>query len=242
MNPDFYNLNFKNFPIGILIANCSNIVYQNDKMEEFHITNLKEILPFDLPEISTNTQITSPISNQPIYINIIPYKIKNEATHLITFKKTPDQEEQLHILEKKLLQLSNDVYRSTELFKCIESEINIGILKTSEDGIVEYQNEIFENMINQFIIGTPITNLMPDENVKRQVEYIIQEKTSGVITFKMNLDEEKFIWLRFKITFNNSHGFIITIKDVTYQEETIRKLLEVKTEVKKIVDEEFRKA
>lgn len=242
MNSDFYELNFRNFPIGILISNNDKIVYQNEKMEEFKITNLKNILPFDLPEISTNIQISIPSSNQPIYVNIIPYKIKNESTHLITFKKSPDQEEQIQNLEKKLIHLSEDVYRSTELFKCIESEINIGIIKTSNEGIVEYQNEIFERMINQFIIGKHITDLMPDNNQKRQVEFIIQEKTSGTITFKMNLNENNFIWVKFKITYNNHHGFIITAKDVTYQEETIRKLLEVKTEVKKIVDEEFRKA
>jgi hypothetical protein len=242
MNSDFYELNFRNFPIGILISNNDKIVYQNEKMEEFEITNLKDIIPFDLPEISTNTQISIPSSNQPIYVNIIPYKIKNESTHLITFKKSLDQEEQIQNLEKKLINLSEDVYRSTELFKCIESEINIGIIKTSNEGIVEYQNEIFERMINQFIIGKHITDLMPDNNQKRQVEFIIQEKTSGTITFKMNITENNFVWVKFKIKYNNHHGFIITAKDVTYQEETIRKLLEVKTEVKKIVDEEFRKA
>jgi hypothetical protein len=242
MNSDFYNLNFKNFPVGILISNKDRIVYQNDKMEEYHITCLKDILPFDLPNISTNTQITIPTSNQPVYINIIPYKIKNESTHLITFKKSPDQEEQIQNLERKLIQLSEDVYKSTELFKCIESEINLGIIKTSPTGIVEYQNEIFERMAEQFIIGKNIADLIPDDSQKRQVEYIIQEKASGTITFKMNVNETKFVWMKFKISFSEHHGFIITAKDVTYQEETIRKLLEVKTEVKKIVDEEFRKA
>lgn len=242
MNSDFYNINFKNFPIGILISNKDEIVYQNDRMEEYNITNLKDILPFDLPEISTNTQITIPTTNKPIYINIIPYKIKNESTHLITFKKSPDQEEQINNLEKKLIQLSEDVYKSTELFKCIESEINIGIIKTSESGIIEYQNEIFEKMIDQFVIGKHIIDLVPDNSQKKQIEFIIQEKASGIITFKTNISEDKFLWLKFKITFNEHHGFIITAKDVTYQEETIRKLLEVKTEVKKIVDEEFRKA
>jgi PAS domain S-box-containing protein len=242
MNSDFYDLNFKNFPVGILISNKDRIVYQNDRMEEYHITCLNDILPFDLPDISTNTQITIPTSNRPIYINIIPYKIKNESTHLITFKKSPDQEEQLQNLERKLIQLSEDVYRSTELFKCIESEINLGIIKTSQDGIVEYQNEIFQKMSEQFIIGKHITELIPEESQKRQVEYIIQEKASGIITFKMNVTEAKFVWMKFKISYNEHHGFVITAKDVTYQEETIRKLLEVKTEVKKIVDEDFRKA
>lgn len=242
MNSDFYNLNFKNFPIGILISNKDEIVYQNDKMEEFRITDLNDILPFELPDITTNAQITLPTTNHPIYINIIPYKIKDEATHLITFKKSPDYEDQLYNLEKKLIQLSDEVYRSTELFKCIESEINIGIIKTSPDGIIEYQNEIFTKMLEQFVIGKHIADLIPDNSQKKQIIYIIQEKSSGVITFKTNIDEDKFIWLKFKISYNEHHGFVITVKDVTYQEETIRKLLEVKTEVKKIVDEEFRKA
>jgi PAS domain-containing protein len=241
-NSDFYDINFKNFPIGILIINDDKIVYKNTKMEEFNINSLDNITNNKLPDISTNFEISLPFTNQPVYVTIIPYKLQNETTHLLTFKKSQDQEDQIKNLEKKLILLSENIHRSNELFKCIETEINMGILKTNSEGIIEYHNEIFENMTHQFLIGKCITDIMPDHNQKRELKYILENKINGNMIFKLNINEDHFVWLKFKIIYNENHGFVITVKDVTYKEETISKLLEIKLEVKKIVDEEFRKA
>lgn len=241
-NSNFFDLNFKNFPVGILIVNDQKIIYKNDKAEELNLTNnITTYIPFNLPEVSTTTEISIPSSNQPIYANIIPYKINEESTHLIILKREQEQEEHLQNLEKKLIQLSEMIYRSNEFFKCIESEINLGILKISDSGIIEYQNEIIENMVHQFLIGKYIVDIIPDATQQKQMEYILKTRTNGNITFKMNINDNSYIWLKIKITHNDTQGFIITAKDVTYQEETIEKLLAIKTEVKKIVDEEFRK-